>query len=248
MVKDLSRISSTKSLYSGLRFVALSNFLGQPYECRATLSRYYPPTAARQHEPFPFVTVFNWHDGSDNRAQQLASADQLQTIDKSAGCLVVLKGYPSSQWLNALGDKFRIDPEFYQRHLCFWSETGDRASRHTMTPRLPSAQSDILMLRIPTIGVLTGGKRPKHDKHGVAGQNLLDNSRIQSLKDMENYMGHLSSLDSQNMHLADSIVRDFALLDLEHFVIEQIISINVVPGRSGGWISKCRWHTGVPGS
>ncbi|KAK8084481.1 amidase signature enzyme [Apiospora hydei] len=152
MVMDFSHIPSKKSLYSGLRFDALAKFLAQPYKGHTAQWKYHPTTAAHHQESFPLVMSFNWQDGPENRPQYLSLLDQLETVSRSAGSLVVLKGYPSAEWLNSLGAKFRIDPDIFQRHLCFWSESGTNISRRDMAPRLPSAQADTLMLRIPTIG------------------------------------------------------------------------------------------------
>ncbi|KAK8068766.1 hypothetical protein PG994_005382 [Apiospora phragmitis] len=214
MVREFSRISSFKTLYSGLRFVALAKFLWQPYECRTTLSKYHPAADARHHEPFPLAMTLNWQEESGRRAQQFSLSDELDTVNKSASSMVVLKGYPSAKWLNALGAKFRNDPDFYQRHLCFWSESGNSISRQNMAPRLPSAQEETIMLRIPTIGVLTGGWQPTR-------------------------RGAVQDLDSHQMVSGmipgDSMVREFVMLDLNHFAIEQAITINVASIGNGGW-------------
>ncbi|KAL1843254.1 hypothetical protein VTJ49DRAFT_2585 [Mycothermus thermophilus] len=46
--------------------------------------------------------------------------------------ILLLQGYPSPEWLNTLGARFRIDPEFYLRHLIFSSAStrGSMAPRH----------------------------------------------------------------------------------------------------------------------
>lgn len=234
-VREFSRLSSFKSLYSGPRFLSLGDFLWRPYEHRATTTRYRPTTAAHQFEPFPFLMVLNWQEGPEKRIQQLSTVDQLQTVDKSTANLVVLKGYPTAEWLNALGAKFRIDPDFYQRHLCFWSESGNNTSRRNMAPRLPSVQAETIGLRIPTIGKLTGRKQPTHRD---AVLENLEHIRRQTSQRMTAYISQLSTLESPDMDVAYSIVREFVMLDANHFAIEQIISISIVANRNGGWTSK----------
>ncbi|KAK8121403.1 hypothetical protein PG999_005523 [Apiospora kogelbergensis] len=233
-VREFSRLSSFKSLYSGPRFLSLGDFLWRPYEHRATTTRYRPTTAAHQFEPFPFLMVLNWQEGPEKRIQQLSTVDQLQTVDKSTANLVVLKGYPTAEWLNALGAKFRIDPDFYQRHLCFWSESGNNTSRRNMAPRLPSVQAETIGLRIPTIGKLTGRKQPTHRD---AVLENLEHIRRQTSQRMTAYISQLSTLESPDMDVAYSIVREFVMLDANHFAIEQIISISIVANRNGGWTS-----------
>ncbi|KAK8045569.1 corA-like mg2+ transporter protein [Apiospora rasikravindrae] len=233
-VREFSCISSSKSLYSGQRFVALAHFLGRPYERRAARLDCRAMNAVSRREPCSFAIILNWQEELGGRIQHLDLVDQLHTIDKTAGSLIILKGYPTAEWLNTLGAKFRIDPDFYQSHLSFWSESGNNISRQNMAPRLPSAQTETVMLRITTIGVLT---RKMHSSHGGGAQKRLDDLRRQTSKEMAAYISRLSSLDSPDMVLADSIVREFVMLDLEHFAIEQMISISISPCSKGGWRS-----------
>ncbi|KAK8018782.1 amidase signature enzyme [Apiospora marii] len=233
-IREFSRISSFQSLYSGQRFAALANFLGRPYERRAATLDSRAMTAVPRREACSFVMILNWQGESDKRVQQFHAVDQLHTVEKLAGSVVVIKGYPTAEWLNTLGAKYRIDPDFYQRHLCFWSESGSNISRQNIAPRLPSAQEESVMLRIATIGVLTGKTRTAH---GGGAQKRLDDLRRQTSKDMAAYISRLSSLNSPDMILGDSIVREFVMLDLDHFAIEQMISINISPSSNGGWRS-----------
>ncbi|KAK6855170.1 hypothetical protein PG995_008702 [Apiospora arundinis] len=226
--------SGFKSLYSGHRFLALANFLWRPYERRATRLEYYPTKADRQDEGFPFALLVNWHEASGKRTQQLDMTKQLEAVENATRSLIILKGYPSAEWLNFLGAKFRIDPDLYQRHLRFWSESGNAISRQNIAPRLPSAQAEIVMLRITTIGVLSGSLQST--QRGTP-QDVIDSVRRRTSNEMSAYISRLSSLDSPDIALGDSIVREFVMLDLNHFAIEQIISINVAPNNDGGWLS-----------
>lgn len=227
--------SNFKSLYSGHRFVALANFLWRPYEHRATRLDYSPAIASQHHEPSAFAMILNWQERCGNKIKRLSSINHLKKIDKIAVNLVALKGYPTAEWLNALGAKYRIDPEFYQRHLCFWSESGNNISRHNIAPRLPSSHAQIVMLRITTIGVLTGRSNATQR---ASVQDQIDYLRRKTSKDMAAYISRLSSLDCPEIAPGDSVVREFVMLDLNHFAIEQIITINITPNNNGGWLSK----------
>ncbi|KAK7992999.1 hypothetical protein PG988_001793 [Apiospora saccharicola] len=233
-IQAFAGVSGFKSLYSGHRFLGLANFLWRPYERRATRLEYYPAKADGHDERFPFALLVNWQEASGKRTQQLDMTTQLEPVDKATRSLIVLKGYPTADWLNALGAKFRIDPDLFQRHLCFWSESGNAISRQNIAPRLPSAQAEIVMLRITTIGVLTGSLQST--QRGTP-QEVIDSLRRRTSNEMAGYISRLSSLDSPDIALGDSIVREFVMLDLNHFAIEQIITINVASNNDGGWLS-----------
>lgn len=144
--------------------------------------------------------------------------------------ILFLNGHPSPQWLNAIGGKFCVDPEFYQRHLDFRADIG-RPDYFTL-PALPSASETMTRLRITT----TGYRQPKSGFPAYQHpQMYLDKLRSDAAKGMRQYENILRTEDKWKT--GDSIIRNFAIHDTEHFTIEQDISVCI--DRIGhGWIGK----------
>lgn len=125
---------------------------------------------------------------------------------------VFMRGYPSPSWLNTVGAKFFVDPEFFLRHL-----DGLDARRTSDTPYLPSlaASGQIVHLRIPTIG--------SWNDH--AATSSVRELRENCEKSMSTYTDQLFPRD--NIDPCYPIVRRFIVHDKHNFTIEQLISLCV---------------------
>lgn len=152
--------------------------------------------------------------------EKLQHPDQL-TLDSSkpAGkthSILFLRGLPSSRWLSSIGARYRVDPEFFQRHLDFWSTTG--RLNYFPLPSLHSASENLLELCYVSIG-----------RRGRGGTRITPKqtnaSRHASEKAMSHYIHNLSSTLDSGCALGTSIVRNFDFQDENHFAIEQRISI-----------------------
>jgi hypothetical protein len=132
----------------------------------------------------------------------------------SSGCggrLIFLRGYPSPQWLSALGNLYDVRPEYWKRHLDFLS-LGDAYPPESHL--LPSTVGRIFQLSVGSIGSLGRWWKP--------GQRIKD-LRRSAATDMDRYLKGLSA--GRGWKPADSVVRRYILHDKEHFSIEQKVTL-----------------------
>jgi hypothetical protein len=135
-----------------------------------------------------------------------------------------MRGYPSPQWLNHIGSKFDIDPEFFFRHLQF-----DQLQRtpthptHFFMPSLPSV-AEIIPIRITSI-LSDYSSQP----------DTIADLRRSCKEHMAEYLNNLTN--SLKVSISEPIVRRFSVHDKQHFSIEQMITICVTYNTSTqGWM------------
>lgn len=152
---------------------------------------------------------------------KLQHPDQL-TIDSSSEPdekshdILFLRGLPSSRWLSSIGARYRVDPEFFQRHLDFWSTTG--RLDYFPLPSLRSASENLIELCYVSIG-----RRVRVGTSSTPEETAA--SRHASEKAMDRYVHELNSILDKGCALGTSVVRNFDFQDETHFAIEQRISI-----------------------
>jgi hypothetical protein len=182
--------------------------------------------------------VFIYHyvhlNGNATPAELTLPQDVLQKPTASAesdakGGLIFMRGLPSSEWLVNVGATYRVDPEFFQRHLDFFSTTG--RINHYPPVSLPSSSSYMIELRYMSIakqGVF---------EHGVT-PDQVQRLRADTKVDMNAYLTGLSSSIDRDEGLGSSVVRGVWALNSGHLVIEQAMSL-CVNRTDGPW-------TGMP--
>ncbi|KAF2232580.1 hypothetical protein EV356DRAFT_534509 [Viridothelium virens] len=223
-----SRLTAVDSLCPGQHLTILASFLGKPFERRA------PNVTLVQQEQqskdnYEFVAIHNLDPASGKRVKHLDSITEFESeasillANSGVGHLLFMKGYPSPNWLSSIGATYRIDPEFFQRHLDFRHMSQD----HFLTPSLPSASSSMVKLRITTIGETRPGGSTSHS------QEKLEYFRTRNERSLSAYIETLRS--GSGPRLGDSIVRQCSLHDMQHFSIEQDISIYVVK-KDASWV------------
>ena len=144
----------------------------------------------------------------------------------SDGPLLFMRGQPSSEWLRQVGGTFRVDPEFFHRHLDFFSAAERRD--HYGLPSLPSSSNYIIQLRYFTIC--------KPEKPDItAGETSI--KRAKSKKLMEKYTSKLITNIDADDGTGTSIVRDFYVFNHDYIAIEQSMSLCVTRVQ-GGWTGK----------
>jgi len=131
-----------------------------------------------------------------------------------------MRGFLAPEWLNHIGAHFRIDPEFFRRHVDFIE-----SQRHFDLPTLPSASSHILTLPLITIGTRIARVAPT----GVLAQSRRETTRLNVLRELRNF--------EKSRAVGQSIVRDVSLHDESHFTVEQDVSV-YVQQRSGSWLGN----------
>ncbi|WPB07564.1 uncharacterized protein RHO25_012225 [Cercospora beticola] len=134
--------------------------------------------------------------------------------------LVFLKGFPSQQWIKALGSKYQVDPVFFSRHLDFHDQENRSLGRFA-TPVLPSSSWHIFQFSCMTIATRDRVTQDVQDLRAKVDAGMIQ--YIRSLK------------SGQSHEVGDSIVRPCHVVDNETFVLEQQITVCLHLLKSG-WI------------
>lgn len=217
-VQRQSKRVHEKTLFPGVHYRSLALFLNnwrpsQPTQSLVTKDKAQPA------QSYPLVIV---HDLFYSRKdpKRITSFDSVHGLDalsdhplprSGAGQLLFLRGYPSPDWVNLIGSKYRVDPEIFRRHLQF-----DTKEDLFDLPSLPSASQNIIRLSIPSIGNLSST---------TAGRAEAERA----------LQGYCNSLGTRTNFIGESIVRKFSSHDDQHCSIEQDIRISVLR-RGNGWI------------
>ncbi|KAF2120274.1 hypothetical protein BDV96DRAFT_642116 [Lophiotrema nucula] len=127
------------------------------------------------------------------------------------GQIIFVRGYPPPQLVKLIGARYRLDPELFRIHLAF-GPTKDFFD----IPVLPSSSENLVKLRITSIGRCSSTTADQYEGKDACYK-------------------HFQSLGSAGL-AGESIVRNFARHDEEHFTIDQQISISVVR-KAGGWVA-----------
>lgn len=129
--------------------------------------------------------------------------------------IIFLRGHPTAEWLNLLGSKYRVDPEYFRQHLDFESQRS--RSSNFSTPSLPSSLWHLFSLPIMTNGtvdtVRSHIKQDDIDRLRRHGDDAL----------MEHHQKLLTR--EHEIRLGDSMIRQFHTFDEIHFAMEQRISV-----------------------
>lgn len=125
-----------------------------------------------------------------------------------------LQGFVSPLWLNHIGSKFAVDPEFYFRHLDFSSMLP--SPEHSIMMSLPSI-GEIVRIRITS----TISWNSPHHPYPRSTKDL----RSFCKRHMHEYINNL--LNEKGVAPGDSIIRRFSVHDKSHFSIEQMVSVHI---------------------
>lgn len=218
----------------------LSEFLkrDQEYTVDVSLSDYMTSknTKHKSSPNEPFLTLYELDPQrseitrtADNgitfqTASEFEAYPQLSENDTQPQILF-LRGYPSPEWLNTIGAKYKVDPEFYARHLDFLeSHSSTTTHEFWLNPYLENT----IQFNIPTIGSRDSDMR-KYT------QAEVEDLRRAADVSMRSYTENLTN--GEGIAEGNAIVRKYFTFDQVHFVIEQRISI-YIHRRSSSWICK----------
>ncbi|OBS20185.1 hypothetical protein FPOA_11907 [Fusarium poae] len=159
---------------------------------------------------------------SDEKRHQALVPEKFQDADSfyrfnlekpPQSCIIFLRGFMTAQWINNIGARYFVDPEFFCRHLDF-SPVNDTASNFSI-PALPSSSGHLIELPIITIG-----KR----RDGTSTDNINE-MRSLGASALANHYHQVSKLGASGLKLGDSMIREYHVFDENHFAIEQRVSI-----------------------
>ena len=140
--------------------------------------------------------------------------------------LFFLKGWPTPQWLNLIGCRYRIDPEFFSRHLDFPSPYTE--AHNYSRPPLPSSSTTCFRLNLTTLGVKPNRRRVSHGE--------VRKLRRENSDKMAAY--HSRLMKGQGFKTGDAIVREYVTLDATNFALEQYASV-YLKQLGSSWSSEC---------
>ena len=162
-VQDHAKTTITTSIYPGEHFRQLARYLA-----RLSQADNFDDKAIRKC-PTLFATLYHldpYHKSEINPSKDLWSERDLSQAIKSlsgniedANFLLFLRGHPTPEWLCTVGARFRVDPEYFRRHMDLNLSPGS-TNRFT-SPSLPSVTSNFVTLRITTIGKRKPVRRSK---------------------------------------------------------------------------------------
>lgn len=216
-----SQISPSESRYSGGHFEGLARYLQRPYEVQAPHSRSRTQLSG-ENERFDFVSICNLDPSAPIRTQHTNSISDFEEgtdalKESKYGHILFLRGHPSPEWILSIGARYKVDPEFFRRHLDFLA-----GPRHAYSlPPLPSTGNASFKLRSTTIGASISTTQTNNK------QSALDKFRVDNRAKLTAYRDKLRG--SHDLGPGDSIVRESSIHDLRHFSIEQDISVYVTP-------------------
>jgi hypothetical protein len=157
------------------------------------------------------------------------STNRLDTVNHNQ--LVFLQGFPSADSLDEIGARFKVDPEFFLRHLSFWFGNSDPVQGTQLAP--PSIQRHTFQTSFMSVGVQDDFTcEDLKSKRGICAAN------------MTSYLHNLRL--GQGWKLGDSIVRSYNVHDESYFSIEQFATVTLTRTRSetelwtGTYVSSSR--------
>ncbi|MCJ1410914.1 hypothetical protein MMC19_005001 [Ptychographa xylographoides] len=214
LISEHTKRAQDVTLHPGTHYRSLSTILGAYPKASVQ-----PPSTGAWHRSHTLATIHDlaYEPGDVRRVSHFDSATGLQSFAKyplpqnESGQLLFLRGYPSPEWLNLIGGRYRVDPELFRRYISF----GNSRDLYDL-PAPPSSSENIVRLSSTSIG----------------RQSTASLGRKEGSKALQKY---LQSIGGDPDLTGESIVRRFSVHDNEHFSVEQDILICTIR-RGGGWI------------
>ena len=211
-----------RSLDNGLDFRPLAQFLLRGTNLHGNV----------QHESDGFLTYYDLLVGDNVIAKHISSPSLLNMLEGDVtsqairGRLMFLKGYPSAEWLAAIGCTHFVDEELWRRHLGFFANISNGG--FTQQPTLPSSTSRTFSLSLTSIGFRGPARHQQSPQH-------VGKMREEAAASMKSYSEKLRS--GRNWNQGDSIVRQHIVHDEEHFSIHQTATIHFqMQGPNDQWL------------
>lgn len=139
------------------------------------------------------------------------------------GHLLFVCGHLSPSWLAEIGSKYRVDPEFFCRHLDFLDSSIYRSLSDS--PSLVSTTNNIIHVYVTT--VLTNALGLTRTSGSLLGHRELKKA------EMSKYKRQLP----KSAQCGDSLVRQYDVFGDHHSIIEQRVSICITEN-GDGWTGK----------
>ncbi|KAK5995286.1 hypothetical protein PT974_03687 [Cladobotryum mycophilum] len=220
------------SLPKGPNYIRLSNFLQNKRNSSVVVQVDLVPST-RPRTPLDrqisgyqdIATVYPLTVGDrdgENDAANSPHAFQLPTQlyefqPGKESCIVFLRGFLSAAWINNVGGRYFVDPEFFCRHLDFRS--AQDKSNNFSVPSLPSSSWHLMELPVTTLGSW------ESSPFGTLPSSWIEKARKDGKAALLEHHHRLSKLSDSEMVVGESMIRDHYVFDEIHFAIDQRISI-----------------------
>ncbi|KAI1084757.1 hypothetical protein F5B20DRAFT_523068 [Whalleya microplaca] len=188
-------------------------------------------------------------DGSTSKCD-VRSLDVLDTKlqavfnEEAVGTLVFLRGHQPVEWLNTIGAKLAVDPEYYRRHLdSNLSADESGYSIDFRLPLLPSTKEQIFQLRATTLGTY---RFSEYNVKSSRVKRLLE-LRKRGITGLTEYLRRQMKGYGQLPSNLCSIFRKISVHDESHFSVEQTISLYTKFNKQG-WLGIVWLDFGVDAS
>lgn len=177
-----------------------------------------PPT--RPEDRFTFVIVHTIANGTIKRQDfdYRLGLDEFWAVPEAepgTDQVIFVRGSLSPAWIEMLGSRYKIDPEFFRRHLQY-------LSRHDYSDLLPLPSASTSMLFLPVASLYTRSLALSQDQ--VAKRRKEDDNVVRS--------NH--QVIQQKASCGESVVRKLSTLSDRLLSVEHDISIYTRERKSGG--------------
>ncbi len=207
LVEEQSQLPSSIDSYTGQDYSDLVRFLkssGIPRSLTPGSTGLYQQDSESEN----FVWIYELDGDKSPVAVPFSETRANNVYDAStSNRLLFLSGYPSPHILAELGCRYGIEPDFFSRHLSFWSSGPYKASQI-----LPSTQRTIFQTAISSIG-----------EHENMSYESIASKRLSFVNEMRTYLHKLKMGNGWKSY--DSIVRKVDVHDDRYFSIEQMLTI-----------------------
>jgi hypothetical protein len=210
-----SKRSKDRYLYPGTNYRQFADFL---------VSNPSPSTGLKI-TPTTFVIVHSINSESKKTVAHFQDhlshnpTCALPPLTPDCSQLIFIKGFASPAWLRAIGAQYKIDPEYFRRHLDFIQVRG----YHESLP-LPSNARNVVRLRVTDIFA----------RQVTLTQQQIREARAAQVQDVRNYQRQLRLSKISG----ETIIRKLSIHDETLFTMEYDISICVKRAGHRGWTSK----------
>jgi hypothetical protein len=235
-----SQTSIRTSLFCGQEYISLAQFLMQryhfklePHSHQQSSSFHGGSSVPKSKDQDEFAFLYELRPDVAPKAVRIPapfSTPKAKQLDVDHNSLLVLRGYPSPDWINFLGSRYKIDAEFFHRHLSFFPSAHGKLQRPAF--QLPSSQNTIFQLSLTSAGV-------QDDSNYVD----VHAKRVTAAADMELYLHNLSV--GQDWETGNSIVRSYDVHDGQDFSIEQTATIyfGLLDAETEKWVGESDSHS-----
>ena len=222
-----SQQGTEATLYPGFHYERLASYLQRHLAKTRDAETNFP----RAQPTFAFL--YTNVESNTGEVTQIEHSRQFldhlnQQLEETRGSILFLRGQPSADLLANIGAVYRIDPEYFLRHLEVISTLG--LTNSFSTPTLPSSFGNFIQLRYITIG-RSSALGPKIDPQSI------DTLRANACKEQNAYVGRLARDIEADLGVGNSITRDFHIFEDGHFALEKEISLYIAR-IEGSWMGK----------